>query len=480
MLTFHVPKEHAFYKQRHNLGIAAQTQEHHHTERNTKKMNGSISGKDATNLELAMSPKLSAEGSQEEPPAEAAAPSGSPEKSPPVLKRPAGKAKAKSSAKAKTKAKEKSKPKGVMKSTLKAKDKKTGKDPQAKPKPKAKSKSLKEMTEKWKNVETENNQQQEGEEEEAAEQDECVEEKELRDYNKARKWARLMKSNSIPDDLKQMYESGGKNAEQPRLWQTKFINAIFTKNDRGEHLLSPGNPSFTAFRGNTESRTSAKGSTGVPYSIMLWQYFHGREDAMADAERRGDIKCIDNMWHYATQSVSRSKTTTQAMKVSGGEAQLTLDQFQDLNSFLGSRPWAKFGSSEEIQDSSTATSSAGTSNKIKAICDKPAVVTFASMEDNLKEAKGAQERLLRDAQRLASKIAGKGDAGMVATLKTTMPQLSKNESSLNEALLWKEVPETNMEKPKVESFMSQLATGTEKCNEMLEQIKATCKARQWF
>ncbi len=330
-------------------------------------------------------------------------------------------------------------------------------------------------------METEAKDLQEAEEEEMAEEDEVLDvEKEVRDYNKARKWARMMKNNSIPEDLLAMYESGGKNAEQPRLWQTKFINSIFTKNDRGEYLLSPGNPTFASFRENTESRTATKGSTGVPYSIMLWTYFHGREDAVADAEKRGDIWSVDNMWFFRTQNTSRSKTTAQTMKVSGGEKELTLDQFQDLSSFLGSRPWAKFGSSEELAQTSTASSSAPTCTKtLKAICDKPVLVTFASMEETLKEAKGAQERLIRDAQRLASKIAGKGDGDMVASLKTTIAQLSKNESSLNEALLWKEIPETNMEKPKVEAFMKEMATATDKSNEMLEQIKATCKARNW-
>ena len=434
-----------------------------------------------------MAPKKDVNADEEPQPAESKTPE-EPQEPQEVLKRPAGKAKPKAKSAAKAKGQPKQKAKAVKKQLKekkrKDKDKDKNKDndkkKDEKPKPKAKTKSLKEMTEQWKTVETEAKDLQEAEEEEMAEEDEVVdEEKELRDYNKARKWARMMKNNSIPEDLLAMYQNGGKDAEQPRLWQTKFINSIFTKNDRGEYLLSPGNPSFASFRENTESSTSTKGSTGVPYSIMLWTYFHGREDALADAEKRGDIWCVDNMWFFRTQNASRSKTTAHTMKVSGGEKELTLDQFQDLSSFLGSRPWAKFGSSEEIQEGSTASSSAGTSNKIKAICDKPAVVTFASMEDTLKEAKGAQERLLRDAQRLASKIATKGDGDMVTSLKTTMAQLSKNESSLNEALLWKEIPETNMEKPKVEAFMKEMATCTEKSNEMLEQTKATCKARHW-
>ena len=431
------------------------------------------------------------EGGPPQPP-ECEAPEEEEEEPEPVLKRPAGKAKAKAKSAAKAKGQPKQKAKAVKKKLKekksrdkdkdKDKDKNKDKETGEKPKPKAKAKSLKEMTEQWKTVDTtEAKDTQEVEEEEMAEDDEEEEEeKELRDYHKARKWARMMKSNSIPEDLKAMYENGGKSAEQPRLWQTKFINAIFTKTARGEYLLSPGNPSFTSFRENTESKTSTKGSTGVPYSIMLWTYFHGREDALADAEKRGDIWCADDMWFFRTQNVSRSKTAAHTMKLSGGEKELTLDQFQDLSSFLGSRPWAKFGSSEELAQTSTASSSAVTGSKeLKAICDKPVLVTFASMEETLKEAKGAQERLLRDSQRLASKIAGKGDGDMVTSLKTTIAQLSKNESSLNEALLWKEIPETNMEKTKVEAFMKEMATCTEKSNEMLEQIKATCKARGW-
>ena len=103
----------------------------------------------------------------------------------------------------------------------------------AKPKPKQapKKKPAASVTTKKPST-TEQEDEGEGEEEEEVEEDpeEPADETAKRDYAKARKCARMLKDESIPSDLLDLFKDGAKASKHPRLFKTEFINSVFTKN----------------------------------------------------------------------------------------------------------------------------------------------------------------------------------------------------------------------------------------------------------
>ena len=227
------------------------------------------------------------------------------------------KVKAKSTVKAKAASKAKaaaSKAPGVTQSAKKEVQKKLKRPAAAVPpeapkgKAKAKAKTVKEMTEGWKKERDEKgpDDHAEGEEEEPREQDEACED-ETRSYPKARKWARLIKAGQVPEDLQQLYEQGAKNSPHPRLFKSQFINKVFQQNSKGEYVLAPGNAQFEVFKKNAEIRSNRSQVTGLPYSIMLWKNFHGNEEALHDAERRGDVYQKDGYYHFKSVATAIEK-----------------------------------------------------------------------------------------------------------------------------------------------------------------------------
>ena len=392
-----------------------------------------------------------------------------------------GKAKAKASAKSKqlAKAKAKAKAKTPAKKPATKKGGQSGSNQNAGAKAKAKSKGLRDMTRDWRSIKGDpENEEGEGEEEESEAQDPEIDPNDQdakRDTGKARKWSRLMKSGSVPEELRQMFSDGAAKSQHPRLFQTQFINAIFSQNTKGEYILNPGSPTFATFKTNMQTKFATDVSKGVPYSIMLHATFHGNEQAMQEAERLGDIREEDNMWYYSCAKRGKTKQLTDKMELSGGQADLDLTQYEAMGSFLADRPWAKFG-----QAQAASSSALEWKKKPKAICDKPPSLSFDKVESHVQQAKQAQERLLRDAQKYVAKIMGKGDNELENALKEVVQDLQATEQKLSQCLLWKEIPDTSMTKKEVEEFMDQIASRTERNDEALERIKATCKARRWI
>eukprot|EP00435_Cladocopium_sp_Y103_P067128 s184_g29.t1 len=73
-----------------------------------------------------------------------------------------------------------------------------------------KAKTVQEMAAAWqrKRLTPEDDAHAEGEQEEPKEEDAVVENDDHRSYPKARKWARMIKSGQVPEDLQQLYETG--------------------------------------------------------------------------------------------------------------------------------------------------------------------------------------------------------------------------------------------------------------------------------
>ena len=407
--------------------------------------------------------------------------------------KPSGKAKAKAAGKAKGKAKAKAKldPKKVVKPLMKKPAKQKVNQVLKKPagqagtgsaKAKAKASSLRDMTQSWRAAATKEKEQAEGEEEEQKEDDPEVDPsgKQALDYNKSRKWSKLLKSSLVPEDLKAMYQEGLQKADSSRIFKAAFINKVFTRTDNGEYILNPGNAQFTSFKENFDLKFATNKSKGVPPSIMLWKNFHGNEAGMKAAAEQGDIYLKEGFWYFTSKEAGRTKKTNDGMKLSGGTADMAVEDFKEMNRWMGSRPWSSFG---QVADSSASASVGGDRpSKIRAICDKEPEqpkVPFGQVENSLQQAKGAQERLYRQCQQMAMKIQSNNDTELEADLKEVMNTLVNNEKELQEVLLWRKIPGTSMLKNEVDAYMDKLAQSTEKSDEKLEQIKAVIKSRRW-
>ena len=120
---------------------------------------------------------------------------------------------------------------------------------QLKAKAKAKAKTVKEMAAGWKKTRDEPvpDDHAEGEDEEPKGEDATVADDEHRSYPKVRKWARIIKSGQVPEDLQQLYEEGSKNFPPPRLFKSQLINEVFQQNTRGESVFAPGNTQCSKF-----------------------------------------------------------------------------------------------------------------------------------------------------------------------------------------------------------------------------------------
>ena len=94
----------------------------------------------------------------------------------------------------------------------------------------------------------------------------------------------------------------------------------------------------------------------------------------------------------------------------------------------------------------------------------------------LNDAKGSQERLLRDCQKIVQKVKESYDRTLVEDLKEVMATLSEATQKLSNALLWKQI-DGGMETKNVNKFVDSIGSDTEKTNEKIERIKATLKAR---
>ena len=369
--------------------------------------------------------------------------------------------------------------------------------PKEKAKAKAKTKTVKEQAQAWRQIgrssAAQQEEGQEGEEEENKSDDPVVA-VEKRGFGKARKFSRMMQAGSIPEDIRRLYEEGSKTAKSPRLFKTELINRMFTVGKDGTYVLCTDSPEFKSWRRNVDTRFATAESVGVPYSIMLWQIFQGNEQAMLQAERKGDIYESEGMFHHRKVSAGRTKTSSDDLELSGGAVKLKVDEFSEMSKWLGTREWSKFGNSmltaaeEEkdglrtkgqlcLQDVQTPGSFNPGGLSSSARPTKTVKLPWDKVLPTVSEAQAANDRLHRDCSRMVMKVRG-GDPDLVTKIKETMAELTSNMGKLGDCQMWEEVPGSEgNEKSKVESFFAAIAQSTERANENLEQLKALCKAR---
>ena len=233
---------------------------------------------------------------------------------------------------------------------------------------------------------------------------------------------------------------------------------------------------------SVDKKFATSEQVGTPYSVMLWQIFQGNTAAMADAEAKGDVYEKDGMWYHGRVTAGRTKENQQAMQLDAGKAKLSVDEYTDMQGHFMKRPWSQYGEEsgrwvEAPALASGASSASGVAKQsnLKMLEDKAAVnkaelIPWKKIEPVVDDAKAAS----RD----VNKIRGCQDCkDLVDQVKDVMNKLTENLQKLQDCQWWQEIPGTNMEKTLINSYMSKVVDQTDQCNEKLEQIKATCKAR---
>jgi hypothetical protein len=134
----------------------------------------------------------------------------------------------------------------------------------------------------------------------------------------------------------------------------------------------------------------------------------GNQQALNDAERRGDVYQKDGYYHVKTIATAIEKKQGSSMVLHGGQAKLTKDKSSQVSQFMSSRPWGQFGTGASCCGSGSGGCGSGSSASStpavvtsssalpKAISDAPVQLSWASVQHDIKETKVVQERLGRD------------------------------------------------------------------------------------
>lgn len=116
----------------------------------------------------------------------------------------------------------------------KAEEERQEQEEEKKPKAKAEAQSVKQKTESWRKVAQPEPQflRKKARNKKVRM---TVEAREKRSYAKARKFARLLKANQVPDDILQMYTEAAKKSTAPRLFRNETINRLNSQNSKGQY-----------------------------------------------------------------------------------------------------------------------------------------------------------------------------------------------------------------------------------------------------
>lgn len=197
-------------------------------------------------------------------------------------------------------------------------------------------------------------------------------------------------------------------------------------------------------------------------NLILWGIFQRNESAFDQAVAAGDLIQKGSMYFWAEVASGRKKTQGTGMKADGGEVSLEANEFDALGTFVESRPFAKFG--QHSRDAALAvvggafnpssSSQPGEAPQfpmpgghmpapkaLKAIQDAPrqqVMYKWTAVEKQVADAKSAQERLLRDSGRYASKLKATKDEHFPNMLKECVALLNANTNKLMDCQMWQE------------------------------------------
>ena len=274
---------------------------------------------------------------------------------------------------------------------------------------------------------------EEAEEEEEKEEDVVVEPEaeEKRSKGAAGKFQRLMKEGKIPAHIVDFWSSCTSRADQ-----TKLLNRLFVKNPRtGKWDLQTESPTFKAWLQTTDKNYGKEAQHSFPKAIMLHHYFHGDEQAFLNAVNSGDVQEIRSannkvMYSFDCVETGHIKERDQKMELHRGSTKLSHGEHEMVNGVLQNFNWKKFGQASPKGQSAS-------SQKPLAITNGPVLVRWKEVEDQLNQAKGAHDRVLKEINKCWKAVVESRDQNMVGQFKNTVTELQKNSQVVSNCLMFK-------------------------------------------
>ena len=298
---------------------------------------------------------------------------------------------------------------------------------------------------------------------------------EKRGPGKTKKYRKLCDSGAIPAHILDLIEHQSKKSNNPRAEKTALINGLFIKDSKGQYQIQPNQPQFESAKEAYSKKYGRDESSGMPRAVMLWQVFHGSEDALKSAIADGSIQEYDCdgvpycAFRKTIAGVEKANLSTQ--KVSAGAVDISNDQYQCLTKAFSTMAWS-FGSKQDGIESGEPRpgkgSSASKSLENVGLTDK--------MSQVVAEAKGAHERLLGTALKLSHKCSNDSDRKQ---FKATILKIRSWIQANDNILMWKEFEDdTPLTPSNFQKYMDQQASETNSINEQVEQFKALLRTRK--
>ena len=355
------------------------------------------------------------------------------------LKRPASAAKAK----AKSKAKAKTSPKKKGKGAVKEKEEKNEKDSTKglkRPASSSKQPSFRQQLDKL-GEGIEEKEKEEGEQPEEEEQEQDQESQEVdpdepeverRDRLKSGKFRRMLKAGKVPDQIKQVWDNCGSRSQQ-----TQLLNQLFKKDAKsGQWVMKAESPEFQSFLKTSDKSYGTEAQKTDPRAIMLHHFFHGDQVAFDSALKDGDIYEVQNAgkitYAFDTAEQGRTKSKDNAMTLNRGQIQVSSKEHEQLEDVLEKYDFSVIG------NSSIGSGSHQQEKQPLAVKDVERNVKWSLIEKHLVEAKAAQDRLMRDSQKILPAVQKSRDVELVGKFKDMHGQLQQSNQKVSEALLWKD------------------------------------------
>ena len=359
------------------------------------------------------------------------------------LKRPASAAKAKAKNQAKAKLSPK-KTKGKPKDKVEKKDKEEKKDKDSnkgmkRPASSSKPSGLRQQLDKLgEGIEEKEKEEGEQPEEEQPEEDQEVDPdqpSEKRNRLKSGKFRRMLKAGTVPDQIKQVWNNCGTRSQE-----TQLLNRLFKKDvGSGQWVMKAESPEFQSFLKTSDKNYGTEAQKTYPRAIMLHHFFHGDQGAFDSALRDGDIYELQNAgkisYAFDCAEQGRTKSKDNAMTLSRGQIKVTSKEHEQLEDVLEKYDFSVIGCS-------SIGSGSGPHEKESlplAVKDAERNVKWSLIEKHLVEAKAAQDRLLKDSQKILPAIQKSRDVELVGKFKDMHGQLQQGCSKVSEALLWKDL-----------------------------------------
>ena len=391
--------------------------------------------------------------------------------------------KAKQKAKASAKSKEKGKTKGDKTKKTKGKpDKDKEKDKEKEEegdKKKKKNKSLRELTSEWKKG-TRNQEEEEATKEEQEKKDGEAAEggtaEEKRDYNKARKFNKLVQKNALPHGIAEMLKEI-EQSEAPRKNKTKLVNSLFDESEDGTLIANSSNPQFLTFKAMWKQRVEKDTMEGEPRTLFLHKNFHGNKEALQEAINLGEVSemmkdgisyCCFPRFKISTEKASLDKSELRSDSAVTTESHAMLAAaFSKLS---------KHGSAGAVEGSQEVATGSNTLHQIAL----PAPPNWKSLEPLVVQAKTALDRLEKDMYKLKPRVDSCPDPALLTQLKELLVDCTNAKKDVDHLVTWKELPGADAPSwtsENVDNWLYKLATRVEEKEEGLEKLKAILKTR---